>query len=183
MSARTPDASNLLDWMYRDEDAEELFSMSNTFRTWTKVEIALSQAHFECGIISADELAEIRKLGSVEFPDMRSFRGAIRNVGYPIIELLNYLNGQLPEATKGVLHLGATTQDIMDTALSLQVASVGKLLLNHVAHLGDALAKLVEEHSATLMAGRTHAQQAGVIAPRQRQFLHLCGRHAFPLLG
>lgn len=160
MSVDTPRASNLLDWMYRDEDAEKIFSIPSTFRAWTKVEVALSQAHFECGIISADELAGIRKLESVDIPDMADLRVGIRNVGYPIIELLNYLNSQLPVAMRGVLHLGATTQDIMDTALSLQVSSIGKLLLSHVADLGEALAVLVGSNASTLMAGRTHAQQA-----------------------
>ena len=153
-------ASNLLDWLYRDEAAEDIFSMTCTFRAWTRVEIALSQAHFESGIISQAEMSSIKKLELLATPDLSELQAGIRNVGYPIIELLNYLNMKLPEAHRGILHLGATTQDIMDTALSLQVVAAGKLALDQLARLGDAVENLVEKHANTLMPGRTHAQQA-----------------------
>lgn len=160
MSRMDSVSSNLLDWMYRDEAAQNIFSIPSTFRAWTRVEIALSQAHFEFGIISQNELSSIKKLEHLADPDFTELREAIRNVGYPIIELLKYLNGQLPEDHRGILHLGATTQDIMDTALSLQAVESGKLALNHLGILGDAVAQLVAAHSTTLMPGRTHAQQA-----------------------
>jgi len=160
MSRMDSASSNLLDWMYRDVAANEIFSIASTFCAWTRVEIALSQAHFEFGIISQDELSAIKKLADLPTPDLRELREGIRNVGYPIIELLKYLNGQLPEEHRGVLHLGATTQDIMDTALSLQVVEAGKLVLEHLTILGNAVEGLVAAHSKTLMPGRTHAQQA-----------------------
>ena len=160
MSGNRSGSSNLLDWMYRDEKMNDIFSISATFRAWTKVEIALSQAQFESGIITKDDIEAIKKLESVELPNISDLGIRVRNVGYPIIELLKYLNSHLPEEHRGVLHLGATTQDIMDTALSMQVNRAGKHLLSQVQQLGDALTALVTEHSGTLMPGRTHAQQA-----------------------
>lgn len=153
-------STSLLDWLYRDPETAEIFSLRSTFRKWVQVEIALSHAHFSKGIISQEDLDEINKLVDVTLPEPSAFRASTLNVGYPIIELLSHLNMQLPPKTRGLLHLGATTQDIMDTALALQVSEAGTLLLFHLNRLGDALAVLVREHQRTLMPGRTHAQHA-----------------------
>lgn len=153
-------AINLLDWMYRDVECTEIFSFESTFRKWVEVEIALSHAHHELRIISHEEFEVIKGLSEVPLPDPVTFRASALNVGYPIIELLSHLNSQLPSYAQGVLHLGATTQDIMDSALALQVSQAGKVLLSRLNRLGNALASQVIEHQQTLMPGRTHAQHA-----------------------
>jgi len=160
MNERIEHTSNLLDWLYRDNEAEKIFSIESTFHTWVEVEIALAEAHFEKGIITRESLAAIKELNNLILPDLASFQASTRNVGYPIIGLLNYLNDQLPQEHRGVLHVGATTQDIMDTALVLQVSLASRRVLALVEIIGDALAELVKDHAATLMPGRTHAQQA-----------------------
>ncbi|MCX6428646.1 MAG: adenylosuccinate lyase family protein [Actinobacteria bacterium] len=152
--------SNLLDWMYRDVEVERNFSLESTYRTWVQVEIAISMAHCKLGLISPETLTAIQGLEKLPIPNLEKFSSSVVNVGYPIIELLKEMNAQLPEEHRGVLHLGATTQDIMDTALSLQVRQSGRLLLGYMENLGDALALLVDTHRKTLMPGRTHAQQA-----------------------
>jgi len=160
MNERIEHTSNLLDWLYRDNEAEKIFSIESTFHTWVEVEIALAEAHFEKGIITRESLAAIKELNNLILPDLASFQASTRNVGYPIIGLLNYLNDQLPQEHRGVLHVGATTQDIMDTALVLQVSLASRRVLALVEIIGDALAELVKDHAVTLMPGRTHAQQA-----------------------
>ena len=153
-------STNLLDWLYRDPESAGIFSLNSTFRKWIRVEIALSYGHFLKGIISQEEFDEINKLSEAPMPDLSAFRESALNVGYPIIGLLSHLNSHLLPDARGILHLGATTQDIMDTALALQVSEAGNLLLSHLNRLGDALATLVIEHEQTLMPGRTHAQHA-----------------------
>ena len=153
-------STNLLDWLYRDPESAEIFSFNSTFRKWVKVEIALSHAHFSKGIITQENLDEINKLSEVPMPENSSFRTGALNVGYPIMGLLSHLNSHLPTGAQGLLHLGATTQDIMDTALTLQVSEAGRLLLSHLNRLGNALAALALEHQQTIMPGRTHAQHA-----------------------
>jgi 3-carboxy-cis,cis-muconate cycloisomerase len=58
------------------------------------------------------------------------------------------------------VHYGATTQDIMDTALALQLGDSCMRLEALLVGFGDALAALVDRHASTVMAGRTHAQHA-----------------------
>jgi 3-carboxy-cis,cis-muconate cycloisomerase len=152
--------TNLLDWMYQDKAAAGIFSLSATYQNWIAVEIALAQSQCKKGIISNHELQLIEQLGQAEMPDMASFHASALNVGYPIIALLAHLNSQLHPDARGVLHVGATTQDIMDTALALQVHQAGSLLLTHIDELGQALKSLVMQHTGTIMPGRTHAQHA-----------------------
>lgn len=160
LSSLQGEPSNLLDWLYRDVSAIEIFSISATYKTWIEVEIALAHGHYEKGIISAEDLEVIKTLTNAVLPDFALFRNSAINVGYPIMELLTHLNQQIPSQNQGKLHLGATTQDILDSALALQTLRAGNLLMSYVTRLGNALKDLVEKNELTLMAGRTHAQQA-----------------------
>ena len=152
--------TNLLDWMYRDAQAVEVFSLFSTYKSWVRVEIALAQGQSESSMISLEDLRAIEELSDARLPDFATLRASSLNVGYPIIELLSHLNSQLPESHRGVLHIGATTQDIMDSGLALQILDSGELLLEHIKKIGDNLALLTKKHALTLMPGRTHAQQA-----------------------
>jgi 3-carboxy-cis,cis-muconate cycloisomerase len=82
------------------------------------------------------------------------------NVGYPILPLVRQVTERLPAEEQGSLHYGATTQDIMDTGLALQLAAAIDRLGELTEALGDALAARAEAHADTVMAGRTHGQQA-----------------------
>ena len=62
------------------------------------------------------------------------------NVGYPILPLVRQVTARLPEGPSGAMHYGATTQDIMDTGLALQLSAALDRLDALVDTLGDALA-------------------------------------------
>ncbi len=81
-------------------------------------------------------------------------------MGYPILSLVRQVADLLPEGPNGRVHLGATTQDIMDTGLSLQMREATVLLEARLIELGEALCHLSETHARTILAARTHGQQA-----------------------
>ena len=151
---------NLLDWLYLDKDVASLLSFESTFFSWVQVEIALAETRFEMDQIGGDAIEAIRKLAHMALPEPADFLAASRNVGYPIIELVNVMNRNLAIEHRGFLHLGATTQDIMDSGLAIQIRSVGELLKDRIVNVGDGLAGLVTKYAQTLMPGRTHAQHA-----------------------
>ena len=80
-------------------------------------------------------------------------------VGYPILPLVHQMTKQCGEAGRYV-HWGATTQDIMDTAVVLQLREGLKIIEDDIAALRGILAGLSKRHRDTPMAGRTHLQQA-----------------------
>lgn len=151
---------NLLDWLYQDDACAVLLDFEATFSAWVAVELALAESQFEMGLLDEKVIKEIRHLRDFRPDDFERFRAVARNVGFPIFGLVQMLNDALPVTARGHLHLGATTQDIMDTAVALQVYAVGQLLQERLVSYGDHLAELTSRHAATPMVGRTHAQHA-----------------------
>lgn len=88
-----------------------------------------------------------------------SLQSSVEKAGVPVIALVNQLRQAAGEAGPYV-HRGATTQDIMDTARVLQLRSGLDILETRLRAVVSSLATLTRQHRHTLMAGRTHSQQA-----------------------
>jgi 3-carboxy-cis,cis-muconate cycloisomerase len=125
-----------------------------------EVEAALARAQARLGILPAEAAAAITAAADVDRLDLPALAAATRNTGYPVVGLVRQLERLAgPEAGRWV-HWGATTQDVMDTALVLQLREACALLRAELAAVNAALARLARTHRATVMAGRTHLQHA-----------------------
>jgi 3-carboxy-cis,cis-muconate cycloisomerase len=136
-----------------------VFSDHALIGRYIEVEVALARAQARCGVIPAEAAEQIAARSTIEGLDFDLLRRETDNVGYPILPLVHQLAKQCGEAGRYV-HWGATTQDIMDTAVVLQVREGLRIIEADVAALRDILAELAERHRDTPMAGRTHLQQA-----------------------
>jgi 3-carboxy-cis,cis-muconate cycloisomerase len=92
--------------------------------------------------------------------DAQQIGQATQRDGVPVIALVKALREAVGKEAAPYVHWGATTQDIVDTATVLQIRSVLRIIENRLAMLIDCLADLADRHRATVMAGRTHGQQA-----------------------
>ncbi|MET0773713.1 MAG: lyase family protein [Candidatus Limnocylindrales bacterium] len=137
-----------------------IWSERSAVEAWCAVEVALADAQAQLGDIPVADAAAIRQWVDADRVDADALRDGMRTVGYPILPLLVQLRAGAPAAVAASLHWGATTQDIMDTALGLLIGRSLDRLLDLVDALGDALADLAVDHRATVMAGRTHDQLA-----------------------
>jgi 3-carboxy-cis,cis-muconate cycloisomerase len=126
---------------------------------YVEVEVALAQAQARCGVIPREAAEEIARRANVATLDFDLLRRETDIVGYPILPLVHQLAQQCGEAGR-YLHWGATTQDIMDSAVVLQVRDGLAIVAEEIAALRVILADLAREHRDTPMAGRTHLQQA-----------------------
>jgi 3-carboxy-cis,cis-muconate cycloisomerase len=151
---------DLLLAMAGDEPMAEIFSASATVAAWIRVEVALAAAEAEAGVIPAEAADALAAVASVDRLDLPRLWAETRVVGYPILPLVRQLDELLPDGLRGHVHLGATTQDIMDTGLSLQLVAASDRLLELVDSLGDEVGAQARRHERTVMAARTHAQQA-----------------------
>ncbi len=129
-----------------------------------EVEAALARAQARLGMIPAEAAATISEAtagiaGKPEVLDLSRLRRETETVGYPILPLVRQLAERAGEAGRW-LHWGATTQDIMDTALVLQIRAGLDLLEADLAAARGHLADLARRHRDTPMAGRTHLQHA-----------------------
>ena len=137
----------------------EVFSDFSLISRYAEVEIALAKAEARCGVIPAEAADEIAKRTDVAAFDFDLLRRETDIVGYPILPLVHQMAKQCGEAGRYV-HWGATTQDIMDTAVVLQLRAGLEIIEQDIAALRGILADLSKRYRDTPMAGRTHLQQA-----------------------
>jgi 3-carboxy-cis,cis-muconate cycloisomerase len=137
----------------------EVFSDLSLITRYAEVEIALAKAEARCGVIPAQAAEEIAKRTDVSTLDFELLRQETDIVGYPILPLVHQMANQCGDAGRYV-HWGATTQDIMDTAVVLQIRAGLAIIESDIAALRGILAGLARRYRDTPMAGRTHLQQA-----------------------
>src|SRR4051794_4247571 len=151
---------SMLHRTFGDPEMEAIWSETATIDGWLRTEAALSLAQAEVGDLDPGWARAIAEACTLDHIDVPALWSGMANVGYPILGLVRQIAGRLPDGPGGVVHYGATTQDIMDTGMALQTAAALDLLDARVAELGDALAAGAERHADLVMAGRTHGQQA-----------------------
>jgi 3-carboxy-cis,cis-muconate cycloisomerase len=163
MSSAAPATTVLDSALFRDAFGtpamREVFSDHALVGRYIEVEIALAKAEAKCGVIPPEAAVAIAKHPGISALDFNLLRQETDNVGYPILPLVHQMSKQCGEAGRYV-HWGATTQDIMDTAVVLQVREALRLIEDDIAQLRRILADLSRRYRDTPMAGRTHLQQA-----------------------
>jgi 3-carboxy-cis,cis-muconate cycloisomerase len=164
MANSPPTATTVLDSiLFRDAFGtprmRTVFSDFALISRHVEVEIALARAQARCGVIPAEAAEQIAAKSNVSSLDFGLLARETDVVGYPILPLVHQLVNQCGDAGRYV-HWGATTQDIMDTAVVLQVREGLKIIDEDIAELRRILAKLARKYRDTPMAGRTHLQQA-----------------------
>ncbi len=137
----------------------EVFSDFNLVSRYAEVEVALAKAEARCGVIPVEAAEAIAKRTDVSALDFDLLRQETDIVGYPILPLVHQMVKQCGDAGRYV-HWGATTQDIMDTAVILQVRAGLEIIEADILALRGILAGLSKRYRDTPMAGRTHLQQA-----------------------
>ena len=152
--------------LFRVPAMAEIFSDECFVANMLHVEAALARAQGKLGVIptaAADAISEaVRTLT----PDFAALQAGTERAGLPVIDLVRQLRQQLRlldpsrASSASYVHWGATTQDIMDTALVLQIRAGLRYIERELLQLIEKLAALADRHRNTLMAGRTHSQQA-----------------------
>lgn len=140
-------------------EARAIFSDQATIARYIEVEVALARAQARCGMIPPAAAQHIADAVNQDAIDLDQLREQTDIVGYPILPLVEQLATQCGEAG-GYLHWGATTQDIMDTGMVLQVRAGLDLVERDLIAVRQLLAGLAERYRDTPMAGRTHLQHA-----------------------
>jgi 3-carboxy-cis,cis-muconate cycloisomerase len=127
------------------------------------VEVALAVAEAEAGVIPAAAVPEIRAAARAELYDANALALEAINDGNIVIPLVRKLTDAVrarnADAARHV-HRGATSQDIMDTALVLRLRAAGASLLESLTQAMRSAATLAREHASTPMPGRTWLQHA-----------------------
>ncbi|MBV9520960.1 MAG: 3-carboxy-cis,cis-muconate cycloisomerase [Hyphomicrobiales bacterium] len=126
-------------------------------------EASLAQAEAECGIIPDRAAKSIGQAAQTLRPNPSELAEAAAHAGtlaIPLVRQLGEAVARIDKDAAGHVHFGATSQDLADTALVLQLRDGCALLQRDLARLAAALAALSERHRATVMLARTLMQPA-----------------------
>jgi 3-carboxy-cis,cis-muconate cycloisomerase len=160
MSSFSPLDSQLYGTSFTNARVAALFTDAHHIKTMLKVEAALAQVQAKLGLIPENAALEIERAAQSLAVDFAQLRAGIANDGFPVIELVRQLRSNVSSSTADVVHFGATTQDILDTANALRNRDALEIIRELLETVIGQLAQLTRTHRNTIMAGRTHTQQA-----------------------
>ena len=127
-------------------------------QTWLDVESALVQALHEAGVIpetASRRIESISKTGRITINGIRSVTRETRHIISGFVKAFRDKCGEAGE----YYHLGTTTQDILDTGLTLQIKQSCGIIREQMFVLQDEMVRLSDRHKHTIMAGRSQGQQ------------------------
>ncbi|NCR18771.1 MAG: adenylosuccinate lyase [Microcystis aeruginosa LL13-03] len=126
------------------------------YQTWLEVEIAVCEAQAELGYIPGDAVEEIKAKANFDPDRILEIEAEVR---HDVIAFLTNVNEYVGEPGR-YIHLGLTSSDVLDTALSLQLVASLNLILEQLEDFIQALRYRAQEHRYTVMVGRSHGIHA-----------------------
>jgi adenylosuccinate lyase len=148
-----------LEYRYGRDQMKAIFSEANKLLKFLEVEAALAEAHAQLGNISEEDAKTIRanaNLDSVKVEEVNAIEAQIK---HDVMAVVKAMAAKCGEAGKSI-HLGATSNDIIDTGTALQLKEAVKIIREDLVALKKSLLVLAEKHKNTLQVGRTHGQFA-----------------------
>lgn len=143
---------------FSTSEMRSVWSERSTISTWLKVEQTLARCQADQGMIPENAASAIQAITAADL-DVEALAAEMALVGRPIVGLVKQLRALLGDHGCHVHHR-ATTQDVMDTAMAMQM----KLSLEEIMAGAERLAALLDAHietqPSTMIMGRTNGQHA-----------------------
>ncbi|WP_017906107.1 3-carboxy-cis,cis-muconate cycloisomerase [Pseudomonas asplenii] len=156
-------SNQLFDAYFVARDMAQVFSDPGRVQAMLDFEAALARAQARVGLVPQAAVAPIVAACQAGLYDFAALGEAIATAGNSAIPLVKALGRRIAAADAGAeryVHLGATSQDVMDSGLVLQLRGAWQLIDADLQRLGEVLVIQARRHAATPLAGRTWLQQA-----------------------
>ena len=140
---------------YSRPQMKKVWADESKFDKWLHVEIAVCEAWAELGAIPKEAIPGIREARY----DLGRIDEILKVTHHDMTAFLRSVAESLGDESR-FIHLGLTSSDIIDTALSLQLVEAADLLARDIAELIEVLKERAVEHKNTIMMGRTHGVHA-----------------------
>lgn len=139
--------------------AFKLFDEHNKLTLQLLVEKAIAQANFNIGKIPQDAWEDIEKNCNPDFVKLDRVNEIEKQTSHDLMAVVLAITEQCSVGGK-YIHLGATSMDVQDTVLGLQLSHAKEILLQSAKAVIQELARLTQEHRNVVCIGRTHGQHA-----------------------
>ncbi|MBO0906188.1 adenylosuccinate lyase [Jiella sonneratiae] len=146
--------------LWSTPEVREIFSERNRLQKWLDFEAALALTQAELGVVPKAAAEEIAAAADIDRIDLQAVAAEVRRIKHTLVPLLKGMQAGLSRDAVEYLHYGATTQDVVDTGLVLQLREFDRVVRRDLGAVGRQLIRLAEEHRDTVMVGRTHGVQA-----------------------
>jgi 3-carboxy-cis,cis-muconate cycloisomerase len=153
----------LLDPLFGWQPVDEVFQQDAALQRMLDFEAALAAAEAETGLIPIEAANVIAAHCRAELFDPDEIAAASAHAGnlaIPVVQQLTRKVANADERAAGYVHWGATSQDVIDTALILQLREAHILMEAAIVNARNRLGDLALQHKDTPMAGRTWMQHA-----------------------
>lgn len=153
-------SATLFNSLFRDDRIAQQFADEQFIAYMLAFEVALAQVQSRLGVIpelAGDHIATV--VQSFRY-DLAAIQAGVEKSSIPTIELVKQVRQAVGDDYGSYVHWGTTSQDVMDTVLVLQLRACITHLEADLHTTIQHLAVLANQHRHTLMAGRTHSQQA-----------------------
>ncbi|GBF32482.1 adenylosuccinate lyase [Desulfocucumis palustris] len=141
-------------------EMRDIFSDRSLLQKWMNVEAALARAEAKVGLIPAEAAREITEKAAIQNIDLKFIENEIHVTKHQIIPVIKALEKACSQEVGEYIHWGATTQDIMDTALVLQLKDAYSLIYKDLLKLLEIALRMAYAYRLTIMPGRTNGQHA-----------------------
>ncbi len=156
----SPFDSALYSTLLSDQEAGRYLGDDAQIRAMLQIEGQLALAQADCGLIPAAAAQAIAHAAATLQITPASLAANTGSAGVPVPALVQALKHALPPESARWVHFGATSQDIVDTALVLNCRELLTLYETRLSLVIGQLLELANTHRNTLTAGRTRTQQA-----------------------
>src|SRR5262245_17479909 len=133
-----------------------IWTEESKFRRWLDVELAVCETWAEVGKVPADAMEVIRKKAAFDVARINEIEATVQ---HDVIAFLTSVAEKVGPESR-FIHLGLTSNDVVDTAQALQMVEACDRLIDDVEALRAAIEKRAFEHKNTPMVGRTHGMHA-----------------------
>ncbi|MCU7549784.1 3-carboxy-cis,cis-muconate cycloisomerase [Chitinophagaceae bacterium LB-8] len=154
---------HLYEAIFYDPKVNLLFRDEAIIQYMLQFESALAQAQAICGVIpgeAAQVISECCQVANINKEQLIADAALGGNVNIPLVKQLTSVVNQKDAAAAKYVHYGATSQDVIDSAVMLQLKDAIDLIAKGLDVLIEQLTLLVETHRNTVMIGRSFMQQA-----------------------
>jgi len=139
--------------MYGTDELRQVFSDENLLQCWLDVEAALARAEAAVELIPPEAAAEISRQARVELLDVAALKQGIDDTTHELVPLVRQLAALCEGEAGRYVHWGATTQDITDTGLVLQVKAAHAIIGRDLQALADSLQALARRDESLGVPG------------------------------
>ena len=146
-----------LTWRYGSDVMRKIFSEKHKYELWRKIWVALAQAQHQAGLVSKEELEDLKK--HEKEIDIEKIFELEKDTKHDVVAAIK----EFAEKTKiggGKIHLGATSMDIVDNADMIRIQEALVIVEKKVIAILNLLADKIEEYSDFPCLGYTHLQPA-----------------------